>query len=217
MSGGPYSRGFGLTQERTKGGFDALIKAAERDAKRNRQERLTSTTDSSITPSDNVPLGEGTLTRRGIRRRIPSSDLPEIFDEGQIEGFLQATEDRRIARLKKEADQTSVDQKQKDQSSEATTQSEFIDKIIEKRGLATSGVDEEEIIESAKTSRLPGILGADPVLGGLALARLGAGISQGDIGKGLVGATDVVLQERKLAREELQDAALRDYYKSRAS
>ena len=129
---------------------------------------------------------------------------------------MQATEDRRIARLKKEADQTSVDQKQKDQSSEATTQSEFIDKIIEKRGLATSGVDEEEIIESAKTSRLPGILGADPVLGGLALARLGAGISQGDIGKGLVGATDVVLQERKLAREELQDAALRDYYKSRA-
>ena len=64
MSGGPYSRGFGLTQERTKGGFDALIKAAERDAKRNRQERLTSTTDSSITPSDNVPLGRVRLLER---------------------------------------------------------------------------------------------------------------------------------------------------------
>ena len=139
-----------------------------------------------------------------------------VNDNPQLEGFLQATEARRIARLKKEADQPSVDQKQKDQPSEAKTQSEFIDKIIKERGLATPGVDEEEIIESAKTSSLPGILGADPVLGGLALARLGAGIAQGDIGKGLVGATDVVLQERKLAREELQDAALRDYYRSRA-
>jgi hypothetical protein len=212
VSGGPYSRGFGLTQERTKGGFDALIKAAERDAKRNRQDSSPSTTDSSITPSDNVPLGEGTLTRRGIRRRIPSSNLPEIFDEGQIEGFLQATEDRRIARLEKNADQ----------SSEATTPSEFIDNIIKERGLAPSGADqssvnEEEIIESAKTSSLPGILGADPVLGGLALARLGAGIAQGDIGKGLIGATDVVLQENKLTREEEKDKALMDLYKERAA
>ena len=64
---------------------------------------------------------------------------------------------------------------------------------------------------------MPGILGADPVLGGLALARLGAGIAQGDIGKGLIGATDVVLQERKLTKEEEKDKALMDLYKERAA
>ena len=84
-------------------------------------------------------------------------------------------------------------------------------------GEAESSVNEEKIIESAKTSRLPGILGADPVLGGLALARLGAGIAQGDIGKGLIGATDVVLQERKLTKEEEKDKALMDLYKERAA
>ena len=113
------------------------------------------------------------------------------------------------------------------------TPSEYIDDIIKKLtekgklgpsnegqpkvGEAESGDNEEEIIELDKTSRLPGILGADPVLGGLALARLGAGIAQGDIGKGLIGATDVVLQERKLTKEEEKDKALMDLYKERAA
>ena len=69
------------------------------------------------------------------------------------------------------------------------------------------GLDGSEKDLKSAGSDKRSFLGSDPVLGGLALAQLGAGIAQGDISAGLTGATKVISDERdRKSREEYYKA-----------
>jgi len=73
------------------------------------------------------------------------------------------------------------------------------------------GRDEREKDPQAAGSGKRPFLGSDPVLGGLALAQLGAGIAQGDLGAGLSGAAKLLSDERTAA---LDRKSREEYYKA---
>ena len=73
------------------------------------------------------------------------------------------------------------------------------------------GLDEIERDPQAAGSGKRSFLGSDPVLGGLALAQLGAGIAQGDLGAGLSGAAKLLSDERTSA---LDRKSREEYYKA---
>ena len=73
------------------------------------------------------------------------------------------------------------------------------------------GRDEREKDPQAAGSGKQPFLGSDPVLGGLALAQLGAGIAQGDLGAGLSGAAKLLSDERTAA---LDRKSREEYYKA---